>query len=71
MAATKTALHQPESFTAKTPGAVSDNGVPKTAGKGKTYPVMGQIVFQNKKLRAPAAIPLTLAKNLFNLIPSL
>lgn len=71
MAAEKTGLHQPESFTAKTSGAVSGNGVSKPAGKSKTYPVEGQFVFQNKKLRAPAAVPLTLAKNLFYLIPSL
>jgi len=71
MPAAKIRLHQPESFTAKTPGAIPDNGIPKTPGKGKTYPVVGQIVLQYKKLRAPAAIPLTLAKNLFDLIPSL
>jgi len=71
MAAAETGLHQPESFTAKTSCAVSGNGIPKTTGKSKTNPVVGQFVFQNKKLRAPAAVPSTLAKNLFYLIPSL
>jgi hypothetical protein len=71
MAAAKIRLHQPESFTAKTSGAVSGNGVPKTTGKGKTYPVMGQIVLQYKKLRAPASIPFSPAKNLFDLVLSL
>jgi len=71
MAAAETGLHQPESFAAKTPCAVSGNGAPKTMGKSKTDPVVGQFVFQHKKLRAPTAIPFTFAKNFFYLIPSL
>jgi hypothetical protein len=50
---------------------VSDNGVPELAGKSKTYPVIGHIVFQYKKLCAPAVILFTFAKNLPNLLPSL
>jgi hypothetical protein len=71
MTSAKAGFHQPESLTAKTPRMVSDNGIPEFAGKSKTYPVILHIVFQHKKLCAPAAKLFTFAKNLLNLFPSL
>ncbi|GHV93875.1 hypothetical protein AGMMS50293_01950 [Spirochaetia bacterium] len=66
----------PVGFPAKPPGPVPFHRIPETPGKGKTYPVMGQTVFQNKKFRTPtsggtaAKTPAT-AKNFPNLVPSL
>jgi len=61
----------PVNLAADSPGTVSGNRSPKPSGKSKTNPIVGQFILQNKKLRAPATKPLTLAKNLFDLVPSL
>jgi|TergutMp193P3_1026864.scaffolds.fasta_scaffold00060_20 hypothetical protein len=71
MTGTKTGLHQPVRFPAKTPRPVSSHRVSKPSGKSKANPVVGQIILQYKKFRAPAAKPPALAKNLFDLVPSL
>jgi hypothetical protein len=66
----------PVGFPAKPPGPVPFYCIPETPGKGKTYPVMGQTVFQNKKFRTSAACGTAgktsaTAKNFPNLVPSL
>jgi hypothetical protein len=61
----------PVRFPAKTPGPVPFNRVPEFPGKGKTNPIIGQVVFQDKKFSAPVTEALSPAENGPYLVPSL